>query len=357
MKRSLKIVSTCLLGIGCAIVALRIFKNSKKRKNEKITSSKSDEKVVKDVVNIEKGDETRKKVNIERDPDNLVVRLYESMDKEPTMTGENFWDRSLIKESAFLDSDKVIHVSQSVTRFKGNVLDFYFEIPEDTYSESPNYPEIKDFIFRFKNATEYLIKTVVGCDKNLKPIRRLVGFYVISFKVKGKDRKYQQIIEIPEEHYEYNSSNGLYEYVKEIYLDLCRGKRPNIDVHFNDPRISDDDEVYDLSLIHILLMYKISFPIGKDENNGEVWKEKALRCIEYFTEELQIEKRSARSRIPCSIEYRNLIFHSRDYDLPGEEFNMMRYYTTNPDEESDENFRRRKLVTKPLEYEYIEEEQ
>lgn len=96
-------------------------------------------------------------------------------------------------------------------------------------------------------------------------------------------------------------------------------------------------------------MYKISFPLGKDENDEEVWKEKALKCIEYFTERLKIsakdrDNRTVRGYTPNPIEYRSIIFHSRDYDSYENEFDLLKYYTTDPDEETDENFGRRESL-------------
>ena len=344
MKKSLKIIGTFLLLGGISYVAMKIRKNFK---NENVISS-SENKVEKEVVDEKKEDN---KIDIEKDPNNLVVRLFESLDKEPTMYGSDFWDRDLIKECIFLESDRVIHISQSVTEFGKEFLDFYFEIPETTFSED-SYPKFRDYIYCLKNAAKYLSKNIVGYNKdnrNLEPIRRQVGFYVVNFEVEGKKEKYQKLVEIPREHYEDYStsySNGLYEYVREVYLNLCNGVRPKVDIEFYDSRISDDDKVERFSIDYVLLMYRISFPIGKDTNDGEIWKTKALKCIEYFTEELKIE---GKRKYIEECEYRSIIFHSRDYSLPNE-FDLLRYYTTDL-EETDENFRRRKLVTKSLEYE------
>lgn len=368
MKKFIKIALSigAILVVGAVVIKIA-KEESKKIKEEE---NKKDKKLEK--LGLSNKEKTEEEFDNEVDKDNFVKVLYYCIEfGEPL---KMIWNRDIFRvmseykngkslRNGILDNENVIHVMQSENRKGEEMLDFYFEIPEITFNEKHyskdrrnNYPEIGDYIRTFKDAAIYMSDNIIRFTP--KPIWELVGYYIVSYKVKDKDGKFieerQKQIRIPKRDFEKFANeghDGLFEFVKHRYSAILEEKLCEpIYVEISDPSINEGDETYDFKLKTLVLMFKVSFPIAKEKGTNVIGIniETALKCIKYLTEDLEVKKR----RNGKSVKYNHVMFQSRDYDHPKiKEFDFLKYYTVEPFDENDPEFYKRKIKSKDLEYE------
>lgn len=360
-----------VLALTCAVI-VKIVKDEKKKleKNKK---------------NIEEGlenlglskEKVEKEFSEEEEKDNFVKALYHSMEFG-SLDGD-LWDRDLIRIHSKKDKDgnilgkgvleceNVIHVMQSDTEDGGKNLEFYFEIPSSTYRDgSYKHPKLKDYIRKFKDAAYYMSKNITRTSTSTpsgSKMWELVGFYVVSYKISGRNYPkvsegddpepivYQRMVRIPEEDYKEfadpeRNKDGLFGYFKT--MEGSKNGIRNFSVEFYDPSLKPGEEVYDLAVETPILMFKISFPISGIEVKSGISLESALRCIKYLTEEIIVARDGRLDS--TSVKYNHIQFHSKNYDYPELGFDFLRYYTVDIDDEEDPKFSQRRIVSEDYEY-------
>lgn len=369
-----------ILGIGfLAIAGVVVVKTIKKetKKLEEI-GEKVDEgsKNPDDLDNgeeekIDKEQEDQKPNKKNVDENNLVYALLYAMEFGE-LDGE-IWDRDLIRttskkgKSNSIDSEKVIHVIQSDTGQGEELLEFHFEVPHTTYGKnSYMYPKTLDYKETLSQAGMEVAKRFVG--QQTPDIWGFVGYYVINYKIRNRDTgkprldKYgnpeifQKHVRIPKKDYmEENSDSNkdqdklLVERIKKINNGIASGNRIKFNISTYDSSLRDDEDYYDLKLETSVLMYRIAFKIETPQKNG-INLEKALRCLKYFTESVEV-KSSNHKWNSLSTIYNHILFHSKDGDNPKDGFSFTWYYCALPDDEEDPEFKHRRIISEQLEYE------
>ena len=379
MNKLLKIT----LGIGVLVLAgaavLRIIREEKKK------FEKEEKEIDKGLDNLglnkEKAEEEFKNKSDER---NFVKALYHTIEFG-SLDGE-VWDRDLIrihseigkngksKGNGALDNENVIHVMQSDAPKGGEILEFYFEIPSSTYMENAQqrYPRIGDYIKAFKLAATHMSDSIIKFTP--KPIWELIGYYVISYKIRGREiigengekvpEEFQTQIKIPKKDYESfadinEKHDGLFDYIKSMYKRISGGKKQNpIQVEIINPDLKPWEEIYDLKIVAPVLMFKISFQIAREggPNSLGINLKTATKCLRYLTEDLVISrnrdttKRFLEKNINIEIRYNHVMFHSKDYKYPEAGFDLLRYYTVDINDPEDPKFSSRKIISESYDF-------
>ena len=323
MKNSMKILGTLALLAGAGYLLYRGYKKELKKleKEENIEKEKLDQLGI-----------SKEKIEEEMVPgdNNLVKALY---------TGIEFsdkWDIDYVDIDGCLENENVIHVGISDTP-NGKQQDFAFmlEIPE---IDEGNYksPKIRDYISKFSEAAKHLWYDIVNMsDRNSagrRPITRLVGYFVVSYKKEGETEERFKFVKIPEDlhkPYAHGEHDGLTEYV--AALRGGKEKFGKVDIELVD---EDGDPIKMAKAIDVQLFFKIIIPIQRNDigcNRPGINLETGLKCLKHLTE-IEIVK-DIDDTGKYSVTYDHIMFHAQD-EKTGK-WSLFKYYTTTIDKETN----------------------
>lgn len=337
------------------------------------------------------------------DENNLVVMMYNVVENGSDDLDIKPWDRDFIRMRTkrddygnvecvgCLDCENIIHVKQSDIRGKEH-LEFIFEIPSSAYDTSRfSSPKIRDYTNCFQEAAKLVNKEILRMEEipildedgevtdrvKLPFEHHIVGYYLLSYKIKGveeigkdgisRPKEFQKVIPIDKRDSDrYVSTlnkteklNNTEKYVKYLYKHIKDDspievfKDGSVRVEFFSEEFEEygKKDIYDLTIEFPFLMFTIAVPIAKDGEPG-IDLEKALKCLRYFTEEMAVNGGNYNQFSELSaVRYDHVIFHAKDLDHTGKEgFDMLKYYTVSCEDMEEEAFRYRRLVVEPLKY-------
>ena len=375
--KTVTLIGIALLAVGGAIFLTKKFKKeyNKLEKEEKARKA-----------NLDNAGIPAEKLDAEIDPDDkdqFVKTVYTSI--EFCDSSKVNWDRDMIridseegKQNGFYDSKKVIHVLQSDTN-EGKYINFLFDIQDEAFldkqyartSNCRRHPEVRDYVTTLKSLTKLIGSKLNKIHSEMYPnsnVRvnfndlvksKLVGYYVVNFKIRGDESKktIQKVIQIPEDNYK-NLAPGdmnvaLSRYAKDLLNRRCgyESSTYSLESIIKGRDDIEEEDIIDLELVpRIIMEYKISIPIYIEGVQLGIDVKETLDLIRYFLENLVIKRENdPRSE---EIMYDHIIFNTYDPEFPfSKEGDYLFYYTVTTEDVSSSEFGRRRIIVNNYSYE------
>lgn len=298
-------MKTKFFGVAIATVAVGYLLYRRFRKEVK-NLKEEEEKNEKELESLGVSKESREKISEEMLPgdDNLVKALYAGIQFNSD------WDIDIINIDSCLKNENVIHVGMERSQTGSSLLTLLVEIPA---IKEGNYrsPKIGDFVTALSKASEQMYNIAGITNEGVRPITRLVGYFVVSYKdEENKENKYE-FIKIPQElhrSYARGKHDGLVEYISALRSGQESG---TLDMETSDGREFRGEA------IDVQLFFKISFPIKGGIITNGIDLGTGLKCLKYIIDEVQVGE---------EITYDYIMFHAPDENG---KWNLFKYYTIN----------------------------
>lgn len=324
-KQRKKTVGLCLLAlVGVGIASWWYKKEAKKLKEQQ---QAIDDELDELGVSSEK---LRDEISPD-ESDNLVKQLFIGT------TFNSGWDSSFVDPEEALNSNTLIHVTQSPFFDKkgnhGQNLNFLIEIPNYT-NGSYGAAKIADYIKAFKSAADYMWSSIVRFTN--KPRQHLVGFIAVEYDNRNKheeddDDKITEILRLEPVVYE-RYADGEHDGLSKFYESIkTKGLSEDDEKSLEAWLRSSDTVMENMAVKDVWLGYEISFRIQTVNMGLGINFKTALECLKWMTEEMVVTREARFGGKSVEMRYENIMFHAPDQTG---EWNLTYYYNVADDGKS-----------------------
>lgn len=259
---------------------------------------------------------------------NLVKALFAGIEYN------NRWDVDFIDVESCLKNENVIHVGISDTPNRKKDLSFLIEIPSFNEKDDYYFPRINDYITTLSKASEHLWYNVVKVsekeDVTIRPVHKLIGYFVISYTKQGDIEKHFKYVRIPSELYKsYARENrdGLSEYISA----LRSGREVIKKVKCYGMVDEDGDLISESEAIDVQLFFSMSFPLQGNELIKNIDLESGIKCLDYLVNAVEIINNVSKNE-NYKVTYDHIMFHAPN-EKTGK-WDFFKYYTSEVNEKT-----------------------